>query len=89
MSIETRYHIWIDFIPPTHEERRRDGTYLIKHFDEIEEDILGIDARVSLFWGTPASDPYVECIVDSLPIAKHIDKVIQAKLMSWGCRIIN
>ena len=73
MTIEKQYYIRVDYEPATDDNRRQDGTYLIKWFDEVQDEIMAIDARICMVDGTPASSPYIECIVGSLKVAEHID----------------
>lgn len=89
MSITKQYRIEVVYIPAVHDDRREDGTYLIKHFDEVQDALLNIDNRVAIIHQTPASDAYVECVVDSLDVAKHIEKVIQAVLTRYMYRVVN
>ena len=88
MAIEKQFYIRVDYEPVTYPNRRQDGSYLIKYYDEVESELAEIDSRVCMMSGTPCSSPYVECTVDSMAVAKHIDKAIQAKLTKYGYRVL-
>jgi hypothetical protein len=84
--IEKQYYVRVTYIPDTYDDRRQDGTYLIKHFDEVMDKCMGIDTRIVSYSGTPASAYYFECVVDSLKAAERIEKVIEAILTRYKYR---
>lgn len=86
--ISTQYYIRVDYIPATYSRKEQDGSYRIKYFDEVANEIMGIDSRIVMCYGTPASDPYIECVVGSKDVAQHIEKVIHAKLTKYKYRVV-
>jgi hypothetical protein len=86
--ITKQYYIRVDYIPATYEDERQDGTSQIKHFDEVQDKVMNKDSRMVSYTGTPASDPYFECVVSSPLVAEHIHKFIQAVLTRYNYRII-
>ena len=86
--IEKQFYVLVGDEPDCYEDRRQDGTYLIKNFDEVEEKILSKDNRIVHYSGTPASSPYYECVVDSLKQAQHIEKFIEAVLTRYKYRVL-
>ena len=90
MTIEKQYYIRVEYIPATEDDRRQDGTYLIKHYDEVQAALMAIDDRICLVDGVgDIFNSYVECVVDTLMVAEHIEKVVMNVLTRYNYRVIN